>query len=424
MKLKNISYWINSKVIFLILLFIILVWRFGTKMLDNYCAWDFSPTHYAAKNILAKKDIYCKLAGTSSQYTRSPTFALMLYPLGLMPRNVASFVWSLLSIISLGAIFIISEKLFLKSNNKKNLFWILIAPIGLILLSRPLISEFLLGQVDILILCFVMLALFFKERNNLILSALFLVMASHIKLTPLVFLPYFLLKKEFKLICWIVFFIIVFMLIPALFVSWKHNLALLGSWFYTVNHFYTLESTTPQDCWYQSLYFFFKRFLFSDKFKLSLFQASDEFAKYLNYLAFLVVNVLLFLKPKNIFKAAKIPLQLIDYNILIICMVIFSPLAADYTYISLIVPIMFMVYLFKEEKLYKKAVFSISAIVFLIFNFFTSTKAFRLIGIYRIQGEDYCYLVFMTLVWQALVLLYLLFLFKYKIAPEKTIVNS
>lgn len=418
-KFNNLICRINFRTIFLILLVSILILRFGIKMLNNYLAWDFFPTHYAAKYILAKKDIYCELAGTSSQYTRSPTFALMLHPLGLLPRNIASFLWCLLSIVSLGSIFVISEKLFLKPNNKKNLFWICVAPLAITFLSRPLISEFLLGQVDILMLFFIMFALFFKEKNKLVLSALFLAIAVSIKLTPLIFLLYFLFKKEIKLASLVIFFMAIFLFMPTIFVSWNQNLLLLGGWYHNLKYFYLNDNLSFQGCWFQSLLFFFKRFLFSDNFNLSLFKAPPEFAKYLNYLTFLAVFIFLILKPKNLPKDIKIPTHIIDYNILIICMVIFSPLAADYTYINLIVPIMFLIYLFQEEKLYKKPIFSISAILFLIFNFFTSTKAFRLIGIYSIQREGYCYLVVMTLVWQALILLYLLSLLKYKISPEK-----
>ena len=182
---------VNFRTIFLILFVVILVIRFGIKMLNGYYAWDFFPTYYAAKNILAKVDIYA-YCGICSYYTRSPIFALILYPLGLLPRNVGSFMWCLLGILSLGSIFVICERLFLRTSNKNNFFWIIIAPITLTLLNRPLISEFLLGQVDILMLCFVMLALFFKEKNKLILAALFFTTAVIVKLTSLVFLLYFL----------------------------------------------------------------------------------------------------------------------------------------------------------------------------------------------------------------------------------------
>ncbi len=195
MKNNNLISKINFRAVFLILLFIILTLRFGREMLAGYDAWDFFPTYYAAKNILSGTDIYA-YCGVGSYYTRSPVFALILYPLGLLPRNMSSFIWCLLSAAALAAIFVICEKLFLKDAKNKNFFWIVIAPVTLLLLSRPLASGFLLGQVDLLMLGLVMLALFFKEKNRLVTAALFFALAVNIKLTPLAFLLYFLLKKE------------------------------------------------------------------------------------------------------------------------------------------------------------------------------------------------------------------------------------
>lgn len=414
--LKNI---IDVRLIFLVILVLVMTFRFGTKMLEGYDAWDFFPTHYAAQHILEKGNVIYRDIGMSAQYTRSPIFALILYPLGLLPRNVASFIWSLLSTAALASIFILCEKLFVKDNRKRNLFWIYVPGLTLAFLSRPLLSQYLLGQVDFIMLAFIMFSLFFKEKGRLILSALFLVLAISIKLTPLIFLLYFLLKKEFKLCAIIVSFMAAFMFIPAIFVSWGQNLVLLSGWFHNLNLFYPHEATTPQDCWYQSLYFFYKRFVFSDSFNLSLFKAPPIFAQYLNYLTFAAMMTLLLIKSKKSIKDNGLPAQLIDYNILIISMTIFSPLAADYGYINLAVPIVFFLYFFKELRLYRSALFVVLAILFSVFNYFTGTKPFRMLGIETIRGQGYCYLVLMTVVWQALILLLMLFLLKFKACPER-----
>jgi len=413
MKNHNLISNVNFRVIFLLLFFVILTMRFGRKMLEGYDAWDFFPTYYAAKNILTGADIYA-YCGFGSYYTRTPIFALILSPLGLLPRNISSFVWCLLNTVALGTIFVICEKMFLRTKNTKNFFWIIIAPITLLLLSRPLVSGFLLGQVDILMLCFIMLALFFKERNKLIPAALFFTFAVSIKLTPLVFLPYFLLKKETKFVCRVLFFTAVFIFIPALFVSWGRNLALLRDWYQSLKMFNPIDRSAFPAPWYQSLEIFFRRFLFSDNFNFSLFKAPTIFAKYLFYLAFIAIYIPLILRPKHAGQEIKAPAQIIDYNILIIAMTIFSPLAADYTYVNLVVPITFLLYMFRAERLYQRPVFFISAALFSIFNFFTGTKVFRLIGIYSIQGESYIYLIFMTVVWQALALLFMLIYLKHK----------
>jgi hypothetical protein len=263
-------------------------------------------------------------------------------------------------------------------------------------------------------LCFVMLALFFKEKNKLILAALFFTTAVSVKLTSLVFLLYFLLKKEIKLVSWICFFIALFIFIPAIFISWEQNLMLLHNWYQSLKMFNPIDKSSFPIAWYQSLEIFFRRFLFSDNFNLSLFRAPTIFAKYLFYLVFFVIYIPLILRPKNTVRNIKIPVHIIDYNILIIVMTVFSPLAADYTYINLAVPIIFLLYLFREERLYKRPVFCVSAILFLIFNILTGTKVFKSIGIHSIQGESYVYLIFMTVVWQALILLFLLIFLKYK----------
>jgi hypothetical protein len=386
-----------------------LTFRFGIKLLNDYPAWDFFPTYNAAKYIVTKSDIYGDLH-ISAQYTRSPAFALLLYPLGLFPRNLAAFIWCLLSAASLGLTFVLCAKLFVRKNKGSFFFWLVAAPLTLILLSRPMISQFLMGQVDLIMLLFVMLAIYFREKGRVVPAALFLALASSIKVTPLIFLPYFLFRRDFKLIGFYGIFSLAILFLPAPFVSWKHNLSLLGSWFHNLYVFYPHEATTPQDAWYQSLYFFLKRFVFSDKFNISLFNGPAEYARYLNYLLFAMLYLFVLIRPR---RDKGISMTLIDYNILVISMVIFSPLAADYTYMNLAVPIVFLLYAFKDYALFRHPVFAVSAAVFLILNYFTGNKAFRLIGINSIGGESYCYLVVMTLVWQALVLLFLLLMLKY-----------
>lgn len=415
-ELTNFFKKLNFKIILLSLLFIILFSRFGIKMLNGYLSWDYFHHYFAAQNIFTDNNIYAD-SYMGARFTRSPFFALLIYPLGLLPRNISAFFWSLMIIASLISIFLICEKLFLKNKNKYLFYWLFIAPLTLFFLSKLLISEFLMGQSNLIMLCLIMLALLFKEKNKLVFSALFFVLAINIKLTPLLFIPYFLIKKEFKLVALITVFMIVSLLLPAVLISWDRNFQLLSNWKGTLGYYDSVYNSTQFESCFgtQSLFIFFKRFLFGDNYKLSLFHASPKFAKYLSYLVLLAVySSFLFFKPKNNLKNEKTFL-FIDYNILILCLALFSPLSADHTYMNMIVPIIFLLFYYNNEKLYKLPSFYIPAFMFFIFNIFTSTKMFRLVGIRHIQGESYTYFVVMTVVWQALILLYLLFLLKHKI---------
>lgn len=120
-----------------------------------------------------------------------PPFAALLYaPAALIPERVAQVMGSLLNLGALGVVIGVSLRACRPAWDRRTVLWwtlALIVPVGLL---DPVRESLLLGQVNIILVAAVLYdALFVSPRRRGVLIGL----AAAIKLTPLIFVPYFLL---------------------------------------------------------------------------------------------------------------------------------------------------------------------------------------------------------------------------------------
>jgi hypothetical protein len=169
-------------------------------------------------------DIYQRYA-----YPNPPIMALLLWPLAQLPPLAGSFGWFSLKIVfavlALHWIFHI-----VAANNVSFPGWA--RAVVVVLGLRPVMGDLSHGNVNLWILFLVVAALYaFHERQDFV-AGIVMALAIACKVTPALFLPYFLWKRAWTmligmgigLILWLV-------LVPGMFLGMQRNLQLFGSWY-------------------------------------------------------------------------------------------------------------------------------------------------------------------------------------------------
>lgn len=185
----------------------------GQKTLD-----DFDVVYTGARAIAAREDIN---VASGRMYIYSPFLAFVFQPLGLLPERIAAIAWVILiAIIILAATIIASREitetwLFSSSSDQDRAPSSIISAIALLLSFTKIRSEFILGQTDCLILLGLALILYCLDRRPQ-LAALAVGVTANFKYLALIFVPYFVIKRNYRAasasIAWFAFFF----LLPAL----------------------------------------------------------------------------------------------------------------------------------------------------------------------------------------------------------------
>ena len=175
------------------------------------------------------------------QYPNPPVMAVLLYPLVKLPPLAAALLW-----------FYVKVGLSLLS-----LFWVfrLIAPmdrpfpdwaqaLAVLLSLRPILGDLQHGNVNLFILFLVVAALTAFRRGFDVLAGVVLGLAIACKVTPALFLPYFIWKRAWKTLAGTVAGLALFLcpgFVPALCLGWDDNQHQLTSWYKEMVHPFVVE---------------------------------------------------------------------------------------------------------------------------------------------------------------------------------------
>jgi Glycosyltransferase family 87 len=160
---------------------------------------DFHHFYRAARAMWNGSDIY---AAANGHYVYPPFLAFILQPLALMPEHIAAIIWIVLSGVFVFAAALIAASeaarcwLRTGAQNDPSIPW-LIAAIATILIADKIHASFILGQTDCLMLLGFACTLRWMQRKPLLAGAIVGATAS-IKYLSLIFVPYFLVKKNFR----------------------------------------------------------------------------------------------------------------------------------------------------------------------------------------------------------------------------------
>lgn len=329
--------------IFFLVIFVIISIYYFIRIYQPWgtCWTDFTVFHRAGQRIVKGELIY-NLADGLDVYKYSPAFAFFMALFTKMHMHKSVPLWYLLSFIGiLSSVYFIKE-IILRSEKQKSLpkyfyfvlFFLTFRSI-LVLLSRV--------QSDFLVLFFLTLCIWLIFLKKEALGGLALAWAIMVKLTPLIFIPYFLYRRLYKTVFFCTISMLAYLLLPAINLGWDKNIGYLKDWFNT------LAVSTPElVLWYknQSLLSCISR-LFSQGSPVKLFVLPPLAIKGIFALvSFFMVLLIIYSCRKLI--AAEGRLfgygHLLEFSLLLICMVLFSPLAWKHTFLHLLVAHMAVVY--------------------------------------------------------------------------------
>jgi hypothetical protein len=192
------------------------------------------------------EDIYERYA-----FPNPPIMALILYPFALLPPLLGSLAWFYLKVgiaaLALAWIFRIVEI-------PEVPFPPWAKAVTILLGLRPIVGDLSHGNVNLFILFLVTGALYAFHQKRDFEAGLVLALSIACKVTPALFLPYFLWKRAWKTLAGCLMGLFLFlMLVPGTFLGWQRNTHLLQSWTKQMVTPYVLEGVVTSDHPNQSL---------------------------------------------------------------------------------------------------------------------------------------------------------------------------
>src|SRR3989338_9189902 len=168
----------NKSLVFiaLFLLFCGMAFQYSQRAFPRKCS-DFRVNYETAKRFILKQDLYEKFEdATVANFKYSPMFAMLVSPLAVFSLNQAALIFFSLNFASLLVIFICFKRLIVEkaTTSRENL---LLYVLSFIFVFRFIISVLHEGQINILMIAFVAIALYSLKKGKDVLAGAFLGLA-------------------------------------------------------------------------------------------------------------------------------------------------------------------------------------------------------------------------------------------------------
>ena len=287
---------------------------------------DFGVCYKNGRRILDGETLY-RISDGHLQFKYAPISALFYASLALLPWEVAKIIWYYLELILLFSVLWISYKL-LPSPRRGPVLVLL--PATLVLL-KFIGRELELGQVNILILFILILMIAEVIRRKDATAGVLWGISLFFKPYALVFLPYFILKKRFKIVLAGGAVVLAGLLLPALNFGFQGNWIVLREWVSTLSHS-TPELMAAGDT--SSLYAFLWKVLPGHP---------DLWIKILWLVAGLAVGLLFLGMMRQGKKLALEVPEVLETSFLMILIPLFSPLGWFYNYLYSVLAIVLLI---------------------------------------------------------------------------------
>jgi hypothetical protein len=191
---------------------------------------DFGVCYQAGERILGGEILYRSSDG-HLQYKYSPVSALFFSAFTVLPYEAARIVWYYLEWILLGGIFYFSIAILPVKNTKTTY----LVGFAALIVAKFIGREFQLGQVNTLIIFLLVVSLAGSIRGRFVGAGVAYGLTLFLKPYALIFFPYYLLKKRFKLIGAGSATLLLGLLLPALLYGFRGNLLILKEWISTLS---------------------------------------------------------------------------------------------------------------------------------------------------------------------------------------------
>lgn len=217
----------KTRRISLVLICVVAIAILGLFIIRNLI--DF-PVYYAAGRSLihGRTDLYSPdfAIGRLMDYRYPPFFLTALVPLWLIPYPVAAYIWYLLSVLEIAGCVLIVARIFPALRERK-IMWLPVA----LAVAQYFVMVLHYGNAHLLAVFLLLSSLYLVLQRKTLWAALLMALAITIKLTPILLLPYFALKKQWNFLIGVVAFLIVIDLAPSAHFGFRRNAELLATWY-------------------------------------------------------------------------------------------------------------------------------------------------------------------------------------------------
>lgn len=205
----------------------------GSILLVLWLHWaDFHVYYSAGHSLLrGRTDLYAAdFADSQIMDYRYPLFFLVLFlPFCYLPYQTAEFVWLWFNLLILGWT-ILAMKRGLELIGLKFARINLIFLISLLICAKYFIVSMRILNAHLLVLCLVFAAFYLLLKKRQISAAWLMALAITFKIVPVLLLPYFAVKKQWRFLIATAALVIVFNLLPAVYYGFDQNQQMLVDW--------------------------------------------------------------------------------------------------------------------------------------------------------------------------------------------------
>lgn len=172
---------------------------------------DFYVFYLAGKNFIAGSDLYL-LKDQARQFLYPPFAAFLFSLIFFLPFKISAVIWSFFSVLLWILNVIFAKNIIEKDFNHKLKANYLI--LGCLFTFNIFLDNINLLQVNSLIFFILLLAFYFYQNNKKLATSILIALAISIKVTPLLFLVWMVLRNEKKLLFYTVLFLLIFNVSP------------------------------------------------------------------------------------------------------------------------------------------------------------------------------------------------------------------
>jgi hypothetical protein len=186
---------------------------------------DF-PVYYEAGQSLinGRSDLYSSdfARGRLMDYRYPPFFLIAFYPLWLLPYSVSAFLWHIFSVLEIIACVFFLHRLSKPSPE----VWM----IALLSAAQYFVMALHYGNAHLLAVFLLFACFYFIAKKKDSLAALMIALSITIKLTPILMLPFFAIRRQWKFLALTVAFLLAANIAPAAYFGFDQNAQLLKAW--------------------------------------------------------------------------------------------------------------------------------------------------------------------------------------------------
>lgn len=351
---------------------------------------DFHCFYTSGKRILNHENIYVIKDRETSEFRYAPVFAVAMSGLALMNEGTADAIWYLINFfLVILTLFYLKKLVTLQEIGSKSVFILyLVSILGVIRIAFHNLNS---GQSNILMFSSMVIGLYYIHKKRELLGAIIFAFSIMVKYTPLIFIPYFLLKKKFKLSLYIISAFFVYLFLPSLFIGLKTNIEYIKGLIPFLTNSTILDQITILTGKNQSLLSAVYRsftpcilYFHAPPMPFQSWNVNPAIIKMVFAASALILYLLVLIPAKKISLNKNAPMYYnIDYALLLICSVLFNMNAWLHAFILLSMGYFVIVY-YLIRNIFKDRLVLVLLIISYALNLFTTQSVVGKTLMYKI----------------------------------------